>query len=129
QKCTMDNHAFIRYFSIEVLSIYRGQPEKYNVRTDYFEGEIETRSDYCEQHAAPSGKRILSVQFGFRSLRNGELALAVYMPSLVRSSQDELRKWAAFELQPDSLSPEYDERFEMWVRRYIKGSWSVEDGV
>jgi hypothetical protein len=51
------------------------------------------------------------------------------MPDLAKASDDEKRKWRGFAVTDDELAPELDERFDMWVDRYINGSWSVENGA
>jgi hypothetical protein len=62
-------------------------------------------------------------------MRTGDLALAVLAPDLRDASPDERAKWLGFHVAENDLSPDPDRRFQMWVDRYIHGSWKVENGV
>lgn len=119
---------FVLYFSAELLALYASQPDRYSVQTDYFSGEIETSNEHFEDARAVR-QHLIRVRFGFRTLRSGDLALAVLAPDLKDASPDERAKWHGFHVADDDLSPDPDLRFQMWVDRYINGSWDVENGV
>jgi hypothetical protein len=82
----LDN--IIGYFDPTILAAYRAEPDKYEVKTDYFEGEVRITTPYYE--SLPESDRdpaYIGVKFGFRTLANGALALAVYLPDLVDHSE------------------------------------------
>jgi hypothetical protein len=117
------------YFKADVLALYVSQPDRYDVHTDYFSGHIQTSSDHYQRIRERARQTLLNVKFGFRTLVGGELALAVWMPDLSSASPDEQQKWLGFRVSGEALGPEPDSRFDMWVQRYIEGSWDIEDGV
>jgi len=78
----------VSFFSAEILAVYSNQPDKYTVETDYFSGEVQKSGD----------KSIFSVRFGFRTRKDGDLAVAVFMPDLKNCSPDERKKWNGFAL-------------------------------
>jgi hypothetical protein len=119
---------FVLFFSAELLALYANQPDRYSVQTDYFSGEIETSAGHFDE-ARAAGQHLIRVRFGFRTMRSGDLALAVLAPDLKDASPDEKAKWLGFGIDKDALSLDADLRFEMWVDRYIHGSWEVENGV
>lgn len=119
----------VKFFSGEILALYATQPDKYTIETDYFSGEINTAERHYTAVAESTGTNIIGVKFGFRTRKDGDLALAVWMPDLKRCSSDELMKWTGFSLEKDSFSVGPDARFEMWFQRYMKGSWDVDNGV
>ncbi len=120
---------FVSFYNAAILGPYRDQPDKYSVETDYFEGEVATTDHYFEEHARSSGAEIISVRFGFRTMVGGDLALAVWMDDLRKSSPDEQAKWDGFSVGSESLATGQDARFEMWVERYMNGSFDVENGA
>ena len=73
----------IGYFSTDILAAYRNQSHKYKLWTDYFEGKLSIRDDYYTR--LPGSERAASyinIRFGFRGQRNGELAVAAWLPDL-----------------------------------------------
>ena len=120
----------IGFFSIDILALYRNQSHKYEVSTDYFEGRIHIRSDPYQ--ALPESDRTSSyvdVQFGFRRLANGELAVAAYLPDLEKCFDSERNKWLGLHLKDAEFSSEPDPRFEQYIQRYLAGDWGVDNGV
>ena len=118
----------VNFYSAEMLAVYESQPDKYAVETDYFSGTIKTADRYYEEIAEDTRKNIVSIRFGFRTKVSGDLALAVWMPDL-QNTEHEYTKWHGFLAQPDTLTKRPDARFDMWVQRYLNGSWGVENGA
>lgn len=118
----------VDFFSAEILSIYSHQPDKYAVDTDYFTGGVNTAGKHYAA-ARSTGENIIGIRFGFRTRKDGELAVAVWMPDFEKCSPDEQKKWTGFALDSDSFVAGPDARFEMWFQRYIQGSWGVDNGV
>ena len=104
----------VSFFNGEILALYASQPDKYTVETDYFSGEINTTALHCKAVAEGTGKNDIGVKFGFRTKKDGDLALAVWMPDLKRCSADELMKWTGFSLENGAFVVDPDARFEMW---------------
>lgn len=126
---------FVGYFRQGVLSNYESQPDKYVVETDFFEGHITLTTDYAAVlWDSDNRQEGIDVQFGYRTLNNGELAIAVYMPSLMgysgqpKKSQAHQRIWRGFLIERPDWTTEADGRFSLWVRRTFEGDWDVENG-
>lgn len=120
----------IGYFDPTVLAAYRAEPDKYEVKTDFFEGEVRTtESHYAFLDEATRSAAYIGVRFGFRTLADGSLALAAYLPDLIDRSGDHLPRWQGFLIREPQWS-DYgdDERFKRWVQRYFEGSWDVDNG-
>jgi hypothetical protein len=122
--------SIIGYFDPTILAVYRAEPDKYDVKTDFFEGEVRITTTYYE--SLPESDRdaaYIGVKFGFRTLANGALALAAYLPDLVDRSEGQVPRWRGFLLQQPAWSDyDEDERFQSWVRRYFEGNWDVDNG-
>ena len=70
----------IEYFDPLVLAAYRAEPDKFEIKTDHFEGEVTIRSDYYKTLGEDEQDREhIDVSFGFRELSDGRLALAAYL--------------------------------------------------
>src|SRR5687768_5949338 len=90
----------IGYFEHTVLASYRAEPDKYEVKTDYFEGEVSINSDFFKSLPEKQYESAyIGVQFGFRTLADGGLAVAAYLPDLVDKSQGHLDRWRGFHIQ------------------------------
>lgn len=118
----------MRYYRADVLTLFLGQSDKYEVWTDDFSGEVRIRDNFKDQQQGTDEESLLSVAFGFRGCRNGDRAIAVWGPDFDKASESERRVWAGFQLDESDLSEAPDLRFQKWVQRYIDGSWDVEDG-
>ncbi len=119
----------VGFFDAAILTIYRTQPDKYDVETDYFSGALSTSDKHFAEFAQHQQGNCIGLKFGFRAQHNGELVLAVWMPGFKHCSADESAKWSGFAIDPDSLIAESDDRrFQLWVQRYLNGSWYVEEG-
>jgi hypothetical protein len=86
---SMDERAMriLGFFDPAVLAPYREQPDKYAITTDHFEGSVSITSEYFAQlDADAQDAEYINVQFGYRTLKNGELKIAAYLPDLVDKS-------------------------------------------
>ena len=118
----------IGFFDQQVLAAYRNDPHKYEITSDNFEGTITVTDEYYrELEAVERTKEYLNIRFGYRTLIDGNLTLVVWLPDLFDKSKHHAAKWAAFHIKTEDWM-EPDERFENWVRRYIEGSWDVDNG-
>src|SRR6185437_1132253 len=119
----------VGFFDQQVLAAYRNEPHKYEITSDNFEGTL-TLSDkyYRELETAQKTNEYIDIRFGYRTLEDENLALVVWLPDLFEKSKHHVAKWQAFHLKNAVWTTERDERFENWVRRYIEGSWDVENG-
>ncbi len=122
------------YFKQDVLASYKSQPDKYVVETDFFEGRIRLTKDYAaELIKLDNTQEMIDVRFGYRTLKSGELAIAAYMPDLVGNpggprSQAHQDVWLGFLIESPEWTAELDDRFSLWVQRYVEGDWNVENG-
>ncbi len=90
----------IGYFDPAVLASYRAEPDKYEVKTDYFEGQVSIATRYYESLPEPAREsEYIGVKFGFRALASGMLALAAYLPDLVDHSEGHVPRWRGFLLR------------------------------
>jgi len=118
----------IGFFDQQVLAAYRNDPHKYEITSDNFEGTITVTDEYYrELEAAKRTKEYLNIRFGYRTLRDGNLTLVVWLPDLFEKSKHHAAKWVAFHIRTEDWM-EPDVRFENWVRRYMEGSWDVDNG-
>ncbi len=120
---------FLFFFELPVLNAYQSRPEKYVVSTDYFEGEVSLNEDYFMSLSEDKRDREkLRVRFGFRTSRDGTLAVAAFGPDLKNNTSEYHRKkWNGFLIQHSNWI-EDDSRLEMWRSRYLLGNWSVDNG-
>lgn len=122
----------MKYYRPAVLAMFYNQPEKYSIQTDEFEGAVRLQDSYYRKFGENAADRMyLNVEFGFRSCRNGEWAVAAFAPDLAKASPDEQQLWTGFEITSEEAFtyPEAeDPRFQKWHSRYIMGNWNVEDG-
>lgn len=118
----------MRYYRATVLTVFLGEPDKYEVWTDDFSGEVRIRDSFQVSQEGTDEKSRLSVAFGFRTCRGGERAIAVWGPDFDKASENEKRIWTGFQLDEADLPDAPDLRFQNWVQRYVDGSWKVEDG-
>lgn len=114
----------VDFFDQAVLASYTCEPDKYVLETDHFEGHLTTAP-----HAELGGEQdYVDIRFGYCTLANGDLALAVFLPDLYRKSVAHARRWAGYHLADPMWAAGSDERFELWKRRYLEGSWAVDNG-
>ena len=116
------------YFSQHALASYRNEPEKYVLETDSFEGSLTlTNSYYQELEEAGRTIEYLRLQFGYRTLADGELAVVLWLPDLEEAKMHQDR-WMGFYLPDPVWIDAPDERFTKWVMRTLEGSWDVDNG-
>jgi hypothetical protein len=122
--------SILGFFEPTVLAAYREQPDKYTIKTDYFEGHVSITSQYFARlDEKTQDDEYIHVQFGYRTLKNGDLKIAAYLPDLIEKSHKHVDRWRPFIVATDDwVEDDQDERFSLWVRRYLKGDWSVENG-
>jgi len=117
------------YFDRQALAAYRNEPHKYIIASDDSWGELQTTEEYYSE-LAEAGKHDESVhiRFGYRTLKDGNLALVVWLPDLFEKSKAHIKQWKAFHLADPQWTTEPDERFTNWVKRYLDGSSDFDDG-
>ena len=129
---SMDKRALgiLGFFNPAVLAPYREQPDKYTITTDHFEGRVTVTSAYFAQlDEAAQDKEYIDVQFGYRTLKDGNLTIAAYLPDLVDHSPNHVDRWRPFIVDGGNwLEDDQDVRFSLWYRRYLEGDWNVENG-
>ena len=65
----------------------------------------------------------------YRTLKNGDLAIAVYLPDFVDHSSSHVDRWRPFIVaSAEWLEDDQDLRSSRWYRRYLEGDWNVENG-
>jgi hypothetical protein len=117
------------YFDQQVLASYRNEPHKYTVASDYFEGTLGVTNEYyAELEAVGRTSEYVSIRFGYRALKDGNLAIVAWLPDLMENSQAHIPKWSGFHLTNPEWATGPDERFSNWLRRYVEGSWEVDNG-
>jgi hypothetical protein len=120
------------YFEPQVLAPYREQAERYSIKTDLFSGRVTVTADYYQSE--PENIRrdeYIDVRFGYRTARNGDLRIAAFLPDLVDRSPAHVDRWRPFLAQNvDWVDYDSDERFVLWVTRYIEGRrWGGQSPV
>jgi hypothetical protein len=117
------------YFDQQVLASYRNEPQKYTITSDYFEGTLTVTDEYYrELEAERRTTGYVSVRFGYRTLRDGSLAIVAWLPDLVEKSKAHVERWSGFRLKNPEWTTDRDERFSNWARRYLEGCWDIDNG-
>ncbi len=117
------------YFELQVLAGYRNEPHKYAIKSDFFEGEIRITDEYYDElESSGNTSNSINIQFGYRTLKDGNLAIVAWLPDLFQKSKTHVSKWSAFHIKEPEWTTEYDERFDNWVKRYLEGNWGVDNG-
>jgi hypothetical protein len=117
------------YFDQQVLAAYRNEPHKYNIESDCFEGKLAVTNEYyCELKRKEKTNEFVSIRFGYRTLKDGNLAIVAWLPDLFEKSKAHVHRWSGFRLNNPEWPSDYDERFGNWVLRYLEGSWGVDNG-
>ena len=104
----------LAYFNPLVLSSYKDQPDKYIIKSDDLEGEINTREDYYLklQEKGETNKSI-SIRFGYRKLADGSKALVIWKNDLIELSSSHIPRWIGSYIE----KPEFmidDETYKKW---------------
>lgn len=112
----------LAYFDPLVLSSYKDQPDKYIIKSDDLEGEINTREDYYLklQEKGETNKSI-SIRFGYRKLADGSKALVIWKNDLIELSSSHIPRWIGSYIE----KPEFmidDETYKKWYSRNIEAN-------
>jgi hypothetical protein len=120
---------FLGYFDQQILAAYYNEPNKYTVQSDFFQGDVIITDEYYLQQE-DLGQEIdyINVRFGYRTLKNGYLAIVAWLPDLYEKSKNHIKKWEAFSLNSPEWTTDYDERFDKWIKVNIEGNWSIKSG-
>jgi hypothetical protein len=117
------------YFDPGVLASYQNQPDKYVVRDDDYDGQVQLADHYAMQllDADIRGEGI-NVRFTFRRQRNGEDALVAFLPDLAKYSPSHIKRWQGFRISDPEWPDTEDQRFVSWKRRNLDAEWDVDNG-
>jgi hypothetical protein len=117
------------YFDLQVLASYRNEPHKYLVESDSFEGRLRITEEYYREleQLGKTDERVY-VDFGYRTLKDGNLGIVAWLPDLFEKSKSHVPRWQPWYLKDPHWTTDDDERFEKWVRRYVNGDWNVDNG-
>ena len=126
-KLVQASSGLLGYFDQQVLASYRNEPHKFAVETDSFEGTLTLRQNYYQElEESGNTDEWVNLKFGYRTLDDDNLAVVLWLPDLMKAESHQAR-WMGFHL-PSPTWVASDERFEQWVRRYIGGSWEIDNG-
>ena len=82
------------YFDPQVLASYRNEPHKYLIESDSFEGRLRITEEYYRELArlGKTDERVY-VDFGYRTLEDGSLAVVAWLPDLFEKSRSHVPRW------------------------------------
>lgn len=126
-KTKLNRNSLLSYFDFQVLASYKNQPDKYDFKNDFFEGNLSINSNYYKK-GKKNKEDYIDLKFGFRTLNNGDLAVVVFNYELCKY-ENHLQKWAGFLLKSPKWAKGNDLRYKMWFDRYLNGSWDIENGL
>jgi hypothetical protein len=118
------------YFDRSVFAQYRASPHLYSLKEDDMGGELETAetvSAYKTVDEKPTDKTWVQVRFGFRRLSNNCTCVAALRYDVENLPEKDLFIWRGNMLDNPRFLQD-DLAFERWVKRYLEGSWEIEDG-
>lgn len=118
------------YFDRSVLAQYRASPHLYSLKEDDMGGVLETAETASDDETIDESltdKPWVRVRFGFRRLANNCTCVAALLYDVQDLSEKDLFIWRGNMLDNPKFSQD-DLAFERWVKRYLEGSWEVEDG-
>jgi len=120
----------IGYFDYQVLASYRNEPDKYTIVNDSFEGHLSLTKNYYTQIVADNTKDDfdIDVRFGYRTLNNGKLAVAAWLPDLKKCSKKDIQIWMGFHIDNPQWITGNDECFNLWYRRNFECDYDVDNG-
>lgn len=115
------------YFEQGILAAYKDEPDKYCLELSDFEGVLRCTSEWILEHEdSVQDPARINVRFGYRKQTNGNNALVVYMPDLVKSPM-QFARWKGFWLESPQWDDRPDDLFSKWFRRNIEGCWEVDN--
>jgi hypothetical protein len=81
------------YFDQQVLAAYRNEPQKYTIESDHLGGVLRITSEYyTELESQGRTNEYVSIRFGYRTLRDNNLAIVAWLPDLVEKSGAQVRR-------------------------------------
>jgi len=120
-------YKFLAYFSPNVIASYRNEPDKFIVETDYLSGRITLTDSYNKSLRKKNKGKVpqenIRLRFGYRTLKNGEMAIAAFLPDLFQDSKSHIERWRGYFMEKPIFSSKKDKRFEMWKESAFMGKW------
>lgn len=118
------------YFGAGVVAAYQNERDKYRIDGDSFHGRLTLTNDYYER-LTPEDRvqEFINVEFGYRTLKNGDTAIVIVLPDLTKKSKGHVRRWSGFRLSNPEWSEKPDQRFQQWARPNLAGVWNKGPGV
>jgi len=121
-----DYEKYLLYFDRSVLNYYRDNSHVYEVIEDEIGGKIKISSNWKEEDS--DKYPYIEIIFGFRKLKYGDICIVVFGPTFLKNtSEKDLERWNGYIINKRQFK-EKDDCFDGWTKRYILGSWDVEDG-
>ena len=117
----------ISYFDYKIIALYKAESEKYIVKSDFFQGRVCSNPEYIQSPEFEDNNYI-DIRFGYRTLKDGSLAVAAWLPDLFEKSKTHVKMWSGLHLENPEWTSDHDERFKSWTKRNLEGSWEVENG-
>ncbi len=91
---------YLGYYDQQVLAAYRNEPHKYKIESDYFEGELAlSMNTITNWKVQGKSSEVVSIRFGYRTLRDGNLAIVAWLPDLFNKSNAHVQKWSAISFE------------------------------
>ena len=88
QNSDLGSSKMLGFFDQQVLASYRNEPHKYSVASDNCEGTLSVTDEYYKElESAGKTNEYVNIRFGYRTLRDGNLALVVWLPDLMEKSK------------------------------------------
>ena len=119
---------YLTFFSSDILHIYLGRPDRYEVEFHNYGGRIQLAYPYFEKikDSEQFNAQNIDVHFAFRERPDGELAIAAFVPDLVQTGIKEREKWYCFRIDPGVFGDYTDPYFYEWTRVHLKGKWPTQ---
>ena len=122
----MEQEKYFEYFDRAVLNFYRTNSHAYHLKEDDMGGQIKISDNWEED--MNSKFPFIDLKFAFKKLEDNITCVGIFMPSFKdKISEKDHQKWLAFHL-PDPVIHKNNPAFDRWVKRYVLGSWEVDDG-
>lgn len=122
----MEHEKYFKYFDRAVLNFYRINSQAYHLKEDDMGGQIKISQNWEED--MNSNFPFIDLKFAFRKLDDNITCVGVFTPSFKNKiSEKDHQKWLAFQL-PDPVFHTDNSAFNRWLKRYVEGSWEVDDG-
>ncbi len=118
---------YLLFFSSDILHIYLGRPDKYEVEFHRYGGRIRLADLYFDkiQGSELFEAQKIDVRFAFRERPDGELAIAALVPDLAQTGAIEQKRWHCFRIGPDIFRDYMDPDFYEWTRVHLEGEWTT----